>query len=105
MGLRNTGLWRFAQSGSRRLGNGRRQSGRPGTLVFAPVSSAVVASGTVCVTRVASEAVFAACPVSGAAVSVRFFVRLRLVIGFDRHKIRLDREVIQGDVVHADVPN
>ena len=54
----------------------------------------MVAPGTVCVTIVASEAVFAACPVSGATVSVRFFVRFGLVIGFDRHKIRPDREVI-----------
>ena len=69
------------------------------------VSSVVVVPGTACVTIVASEAVFATCPVSGAAVSVRFFVRFGLVIGFDRHKIRLDREVIKGDIVHADVSN
>ena len=49
------------------------------------------------VTIVASEAVFVACPVSGVTVSFRFFVRFGLVIGFDRHKIRLDREVIKGD--------
>ena len=55
------------------------------------VSSVVVVPGTACVTIVASEAVFAACPVSGAAVSVRFYVRFGLVIGFDRYKIRLDR--------------
>ena len=48
-------------------------------------------------TIVASEAVFVACPVSGVTVSIRFFVRFGLVIGFDRHKIRLDREVIKGD--------
>ena len=69
------------------------------------VCAVVVPPGTVCVTIVASEAVFAACPVSGAVVSVRFFVRSGLVIGFDGHKIRLDREVIKGDVVHADVSN
>ena len=55
------------------------------------VSSVVVAPGTVCATIVASEAVYTACPVSGAAVSVRFYVRFGLVIGFDRYKIRLDR--------------
>ena len=80
MGLRITGIRGYGQSGS-------------------------VAWGMAAVRAVASEVVFAACPVSGTAVSVRFFVRLRLVIGFDRHKIRLDREVIQGDVVHADVSN
>ena len=65
------------------------------------VSSVVVAPGTVCVTTVASEAVFAACPLSSETVSVRF----GLVIGFDRHKICLDWEVIKGDIVHADVSN
>lgn len=65
------------------------------------VSSVVVVPGTACVTIVASEAVFAARPLSGAVVSVRFGI----VIGFDRHKIRLDREVIKGDIVHADVSN
>ena len=69
------------------------------------VSSVVVVPGTACVTIVASEAAFAACPLSGAVLSVRFFVRFGLVIGFDRHKIRLDREVIKGDIVHADVSN
>ena len=61
----------------------------------------MAAPGTFRVTIVASEAVFAACPVSGAAVSIRFFVRFGLVIGFDRHKIGRVFRFAEGLVIEA----